>query len=494
MLIQFSVENFKSFDALTTFSLRATADSRLPHHVVENEKGRAGAHLGVLRAAAIYGANAAGKSNLVLAMSFAQRLILSGTRGEERIAVQPFKLRSGEAAPSRFEFIFRHDGVLYSYGFAASTRRVHQEWLFATAKTKETLMFERITDESNETKVKFGAALRRSAGSNFLDFIAQGTRANQLLFAECYENDVDEIKPVREWFGNVLRVLRADSEWEPWPLAMRFDVGMKQFAGDFLRNSGTGIERVEGEEMPLTPQSMYNFPSMDWETLLTNVELLEEREAVVLEDVAKRRSLVMRGKNGQPCLIHFVTVHRDATGKEVRFAMEEESEGTQRLFHLVPDLQFLKRRPRVLVIDELDRRLHTLLARLFVQSALDCRDDDPHGQLIFTTHDTNLLDLDLLRRDEIWFTEKDRNGATHLASLAEWKVRPDLEIEKGYLNGRFGAIPFFGDVSKLQCEAEKKPEVTIASTKATRRKASAARSAARETKTEKAARLRAAAV
>jgi AAA15 family ATPase/GTPase len=128
--------------------------------------------------------------------------------------------------------------------------------------------------------------------------------------------------------------------------------------------------------------------------------------------------------------------------------MEEESEGTQRLIHLVPSLFILKQDSEIVVfLDELDRRLHPLLSRYFVETAINCRAKG--NQLVFTTHDTNLLDLDLLRRDEIWFIEKDSQGASSCYSLAEFKIRPDLKIEKGYLNARFGAIPFLGDIQNL---------------------------------------------
>jgi AAA15 family ATPase/GTPase len=142
------------------------------------------------------------------------------------------------------------------------------------------------------------------------------------------------------------------------------------------------------------------------------------------------------------------TRHRDANGKLVDFSLEEESEGTQRLINLIPSLFLLKQDlEKVIFLDELDRRLHTKLSRCFVEMAINCR--NKNNQLIFTTHDTNLLDLDLLRRDEIWFVEKNDQGASSCYSLAEFKVRPDLKIEKGYLNGRFGAIPFFGNLKSL---------------------------------------------
>jgi AAA15 family ATPase/GTPase len=144
------------------------------------------------------------------------------------------------------------------------------------------------------------------------------------------------------------------------------------------------------------------------------------------------------------------TKHRHEKGQLVDFSIEEESEGTQRLINLIPILFSLKNKSeKVILLDELDRRLHPLLSRQFLEFFLQGKAEEMRNQLIFTTHDTNLLDLDILRRDEIWFLEKNQQGASHLYSLAEFKIRPDLKIDKGYLNGRFGAIPFFGDIHSL---------------------------------------------
>lgn len=450
MLVQFTVGNYLSFEAETTFSLRATSDARLPHHVVTNADGVGGKALGVLRAAALYGANGAGKSNLIAALSFAQHLIGKGTSGGAAIAVRPFKLDApGEA--SRFEFIFRHEDVLYSYGFAVSAQRVHEEWLFATPEKREQRWFERVTDAEGKVQVEFGPSLKKASGGARLGFIAQDTRPNQLLLTELGERNVEAVQPILEWFTEVLMPLGAETRFNNWPLEVAINKEMTQFAGDFLRAAGTGVEAIESRQVPIDIEQFFHFLSEeDRAEYLSELESLQDDE-VMISDGPLGKAFVNRNAEGKPCRLDIWTVHHTAGGEKVRFHLNEESDGTQRLFHLVPLLLALKSEPKVVVIDELDRRLHTLLARLFLQQALECGEDDMQGQLIFTTHDTNLLDLDLLRRDEIWFVEKAAGGATHLASLAEWKVRPDLEIERGYLNGRFGAIPFFGDVSRLLC-------------------------------------------
>jgi AAA15 family ATPase/GTPase len=157
--------------------------------------------------------------------------------------------------------------------------------------------------------------------------------------------------------------------------------------------------------------------------------------------------MIRKNAAGKLVLLKLLLQHRGDNNVLANFDMDLESDGTARLIHLVPLLfEVSFGRERVLIIDELDRRLHPHLSRMVVETALQCHGD---SQIIFTTHDTNLLDLSLFRRDEIWFVEKDKGGSSHIYSLAEFKVRPDLQIEKGYLNGRFGAIPFVGDIRSL---------------------------------------------
>ena len=454
MLVQFTVSNYRSFDGEAVFSLRATSDERHPAHVVDTGKKHEGKALGLLRAAAIYGANGAGKSNLILAMTFAQSLVNEGTLRDAPTGVVPFKLRARDAEEagraSRFTFIFHHEGTLYSYGFAASARRIHEEWLFATAKSREVCLFQRVTSAEGKVDAEFGPSLRRAEGGKFLDFLAQGTRANQLFLTECAERGVSALMPVIEWFEDVLLPIRAESRYAHLPMEVRFDQDFKRFLGEFLQVAGTGVEGIEAEAVPVNWERHFGSMSVEEQAQLErDVMKLQPDEGYMMVDDRGHRFFLVRSAEDKVCMLEVRTLHTTPDGHTVKFRLEEESEGTQRLVHLLPALFGLRSEPRVFVIDEVDRRLHTLLTRLFVQQALDRREGDPPSQVIFATHDTNLLDLDVLRRDEIWFVEKDKFGASHLASLAEWKVRPDLEVAKGYISGRFGAIPFFGDTSHL---------------------------------------------
>lgn len=453
MLVQFSVENVLSFDEEQVFSMVATSGDQHPAHLVPDVP-RKGAS--VLRAAALYGANGAGKSNLVQAIRFAKNLIVEGTRGTQPIAVRPFKLGSNANRPSKFEFIIKTQGVLYNYGFRLDSTRIHEEWLYATPNKQEVKFFERTTSEDGKADVEVGPSLSgRSKQKQFLQFVAQGTRQNQLFLTEALERNVAEVKPVTSWFQKSLLILSAEASPNSLEMGLHEDEALTDFLQAVLRNIGTGIDEVSTKEVNFDfselPQLVsHDLVSHDAENYVRTQ--LADSNAVVMNFYGpqENRVILKKGEQEQIMQVLLRIKHRGKNGQLVEFNMDEQSDGTQRLINLVPALFMLKQdSDQVLIIDELDRRLHPYLSRFLVQTALECDEEHRQSQLIFTTHDTNLLDLDLLRRDEIWFAEKDKGGASHLYSLAEFKTRPDLKIEKGYLNGRFGAIPFIGDIHRL---------------------------------------------
>ena len=213
--------------------------------------------------------------------------------------------------------------------------------------------------------------------------------------------------------------------------------------------AGTGIEKVDKITIDLDFERHFSrLPMAERENLIQKISELDEDFAIVADNNSGKKYILVKSEDDSIKLVVLVTQHRHENGKLIDFSIDEESEGTQRLINLIPSLFLLQGDDEhVIFIDELDRRLHPLLSRLFVKKAINCRGKE--NQLIFTTHDTNLLDLELFRRDEIWFVEKDRQGSSTIYSLAEFKTRPDLKIEKGYLNGRFGAIPFLGNPESL---------------------------------------------
>lgn len=441
MLIQFIVENFRSFKDEIQFNLIATGDEAHSNHVFHLENHPKSP---LLRVASLYGANAAGKSNLIRAAAFAQQLIVHGTKSGQAIAVSPFKLsQSTLQAPGRFEFLFEYRNIVYHYGFLLNAQQICEEWLFVTPDKREVLGFERVTNSQMETQMKFGAArFWKQSKKPFLSFVAQGTRPNQLFLTEAIDRNVPELQPVMDWFNKVLTIIPAESRLLTLSSFAREEKTTSQFMGEFLRSVDTGIHGIAVEEHTLKTDEPNSFlPAEVQQEILSD---LEDESVAVVTPEGNQFEIIHRS-NSLPVLLVLKTQHKMEDGTLLNFDLSEESEGTQRLMHLLPVLASAQSNEKVFLLDELDRRLHPLLARKFVEAYLSAS-GNPKRQLIFTTHDTNLLDLNLLRRDEIWFVEKNEQGQSSLFSLAEFKPRPDLKISTSYLNGRFGAIPIIRDL------------------------------------------------
>src|ERR1051325_6063306 len=200
MLAQFTVENFLSFKDETVFSMVAAEEDHHRNHIIKNGRGK---KVSLLRAAALYGANASGKSNLITAIAFARFFIVYRTMSGEPLSVNPFKLSKETLnRPSRFEFIFKQAGIIYSYGFKWESKRILEEWLFATRGNREELCFKRKTSAREKVSVQFGDFLteKNTTSKQFLEFVAQGTRPNQLFLTEAADRNVKRIKPVFDWF------------------------------------------------------------------------------------------------------------------------------------------------------------------------------------------------------------------------------------------------------------------------------------------------------
>ena len=451
MLIQLTIQNFLSFRDEVTFSMvGVNSDQQHIDHLAEDAAGKGRA---ILPIGAIYGANAAGKSNLIEAISFAKNLVVQGTRTSQTIPVSPFKLGDYSKQPSKFEFIFTHQGAQYSYGFKLNREQIFEEWLYGIpqGKKREVMYFERVTSSKKETTVEYGSKLKRRSKKReqFLDFIAEGTRPNQLFLTESLERNVTALQPIFDWFRKVLNIIPAEADYTGLEMGVLSDESFTDFLSEFLKFAGTGIDSIVTEKVELDfERHLPTLPKVLRDNLIQELNKAEKNSMAMIENLEGTRFLLFKDDESKVILIQLRTRHPSEDGKFIDFSIEEESEGTQRLINLIPALFILKQEEeKVIFLDELDRRLHPLLSRNFVQVAINCR--DKNNQLIFTTHDTNLLDLDLLRRDEIWFVEKSEQGVSNLYSLAEFKMRPDLKIEKGYLNGRFGAIPFFGNPQSL---------------------------------------------
>lgn len=432
MLMRFRVTNFLSFKDEVELSMIPGKTRQHPNHIISGGKSRHS--VDILRGAVIYGANASGKSNLIKALDFARDLILEGTKARQTIKVIPFKLdRESNQNPSRFEFEFRAKGKDYLYGFEVTTEKVTAEWLYELKLTTQEPLFERRTSSQGQTNVDFGRIkFEKKKDREFLDFVAMGTRPNQLFLTESMEKNIILFEPVFLWFFHSLVIIFPES---------RFGISEKsakdiELLSQFLEKLDTGISGIE-----LRQVSSEKFDKKLQQQILEEfIKNGDEDRRIALFGPRGERLFFSQTEAGEVIAQELVFRHRIIDSKdEITFDADEESDGSIRLMDLIPVLYMGNDSERVFIIDELDRSLHENLCYKLME--LFFQRQNTLTQIVVTTHETNLLNFDLLRRDEIWFVDRDRQGSTKLYSLEEFSPRYDRDIQKGYLLGRFGAIP-----------------------------------------------------
>lgn len=444
MLIRFAVQNFLSFEEKMEFSMVPGKVKKHPLHIVSGDHRH---DIDILASSVIYGANASGKSNFVKAIQFAQQLIIYGTRPHRNIPVTFFKLNSECATkPSHFSFEIRSKDDYYAYGFELDQHKIHSEWLYAISKKSNRCIFERSSIEE-KTHVTFGNGMKFTdhEEKKFIEFTAKGTRINQLFLTECEERGVSHFHNIYSWFENVLTIIKPDTIFHGLELHIDTDQKLKNSFVRFLCNLDTGISgldliKIEIENEPSIPKHFHD----------TLLEKLSDESEVLLYNTSNHLRFMLRANEHREIQAYkLITKHKAIhEKKDVSFEIAEESDGTQRLMDLIPALLELLNNDRVFVIDEINRSLHPNLTYKLIELFLEHR-KNRLSQLILTTHESCLLDLALFRRDEIWFLEKTKSGASTAYSLEEYTPRYDKDIRKGYLLGRFGAIPIMHDITDL---------------------------------------------
>lgn len=427
VLLEFSVANYRSIKERVTLSLVASKDSA---HEENTFPAEGTSDFSLLKSVAIYGANASGKSNLLNALSFMRRFVLTsaseGQRGDT-IPVVPFKLDPETAKqPSEFELALMLDGERYVYGFTADREKVHEEWLTA-ARKKPRVLFRR----SSDGDIYFGPSWRGTRRK-----LASMTRPNALFLSVAVQFDNPTAEPVFDWLTESIKPVSEQPESES---EMAFTTHMfakgDEFAGHiarFMKVADIGIDRFTLEQV----------------SLLTR---LQER-LLELPEEARKQILSIIPQEARERYVHDVkSFHTSTDGSEIVFDLRrDESAGTIRLFALAGPFLHVLKEGCVLVVDEIASRLHPRLTRFLIK---EIHRANTESQLIFTTHDSSLLDSELFRRDQIWFTEKDPSGATDLYSLWDYKkTRKDENFRTGYLQGRYGAIPFVGELAFDEAE------------------------------------------
>jgi uncharacterized protein len=437
MLLQLAVENYLSLRDRTVLSM--LSDHRVAHQ--QTQIATVGPR-DILRTIALYGANGSGKSNIVKAFGLLKDLVLKGTlREDDPLPVVPFKLDADHPKrPTHVEVEFITAGVHYSYGFEATARHIEDEWLFRVELDgSEQLLFERRSRKG--ASIVLGDALSTDPERRrYLGYVATGTRENQLFLAEAGQKTIEELAPIRA-FVKGWTIVPPDRHYGPLLIRMAMDPTFITAMSDILHHAGTGIEALR-----LDSGFVDNIgPDV--------LELIAKAQQTANEPVYRVGSLPVR-LDAQKRVEGFklFAQHRGPDGVPFDLDMNEESDGTRRLLNLAP----LLHPPdgddthTLCIVDELDRSLHPLLTKLFLQRFLAGQRQT--SQLVFTTHDTSILDFaNLLSRDSLGFIEKDPSGASITYPLSELDQAQVDTVEQlgrgladGYLQGRFGAIPFFG--------------------------------------------------
>lgn len=417
MLIQFSVKNYKSFKEEQVFSMEAgTGDENIENIVTLNETNER-----ILKTTALYGANASGKTNLISAFSAAIMMVrLSNNRqpGEKLMQMEPFAFDDKtKVEPCEFEFIFYTNNSKYVYGFKADKNKIHEEYLYQYFSAKATRIFERTGEE-----YKF---LQSDEGK--LNSIKSQNLENKLFLATATTWNYDKTRAPYLWFAEMIDTYIGGNELNPFSIETYNNddenESLKKFTLKLLEEADIVIKdyNIEIEEAEMDANMIMQLRSMN-----VPPHVITPKTTII-------KSITMS---------HEITSENGET-KVYNLDLANESSGTKIIFAMAPLLKNVFERGKIFGIDEIERSLHPSLVEMIIKFFHNSEINKGNAQLIFNTHDTNLLSLDLFRRDQIWFAEKDpKKGATELYPLDDFSVRKTENIQKGYLNGRYGAIPF----------------------------------------------------
>ncbi|MCI0520388.1 MAG: ATP-binding protein [Chloroflexi bacterium] len=417
MLIEFRLQNYRCFKDEVTLSLLATPDDSLNQNVIETRVPSAPR---LLRSAVIYGPNASGKSTLLAALNFMDVFVsLSAARQPDApIPVYPFALdETSSTSPSNFEVVFIQHNTRYQYGFSVDRKRVHGEWLYFWPKGREALVFHRRWDADKQEEVyDFGNLFKGQK-----DTIRQSTRFNKLFLSVGATFNNPMLSEVYAWFTPGLQGLPSN------------DIPL-QLVAEILKNEH--YKRLVLELMRDADLSIIGYDLIEKKLDAEEVSAKVQQVLHILEGATWR----------EPTDIRVLMQHRTASGTVVEIDLNHESQGTQRLFTLAARILEALEQGGIVYIDELDASLHPFLGKALIQMFHDPRKNDKNVQFIFNTHDTTLLDQEIFRRDQIWFTERQSDGSSALYSLAEFSPRKGERLDKGYLLGRYGAVPIIREL------------------------------------------------
>jgi uncharacterized protein len=413
MLIYFKVGNYKSIKDPIVLNFNAAAISEHADSNVTEDKS-----LPLLKSLLLYGPNASGKSKILDAFAFLKWLINNSAtdkQGNEQIDVESFELsEETENMPCFFEVSFLLDEYKYRYGFEVNKEKIHKEWLLEAKVTKEYPVFLRIGEKFEIDSKRFNNA----------EGLEKRTRKNALFLSVASQWNVKKAEKINEWFSRIFTIHgMSDDLYQNVTLDLLKDKAHADEVKAFIQKADLGIQAIELTKVPLYRAS----PDLPRE--LRNTVITDEWPAVFTFHQKFNKEGEVIGN--------------------VRFLLDDqESEGTRKYFNLIGVFIKAIAEDRIVIIDEFDARLHTLLTKSILK-LFNSSKTKSKAQLLAASHDTALLDRDLLRRDQIYFVEKNKYGASEVTSLVEYKPRKESPYDKNYLDGKYGAIPFIDGLESL---------------------------------------------
>ena len=443
MLIRFSVENFLSFEDKQELTM-------IPAKRIRGNKKHAisTGNLSLLRAATIYGANASGKSNLIEAIRFVKYIITKKIPNDSTKMYCRTK-KENETKETRFEFEFYKNKKYYAYGISLNLHQqiVLSEWLYELypKNSGQNMLFER---ETQLKRIEIGLELSETDKMRFETYKIDFEDNNSSLFITemnrnkriSSDSKLLFFRNVYEWFKDDLITILPDQ------LITNFEYFYgnegNSTINEIIEAFDTGISKVKIEKVSITDfkeKVSSNVAEKLIESFNSKFEESEEKSTVVMSMRTPNAFYNIKGERGEePVITTIMLEHGNAFSD---FEFHEESDGTRRLFDLL-DILINNEKNKVYIIDEMERSLHPKLTFRFIELFFDLLQEN-NTQLIFTTHESTIMNQHLLRRDEIWFVERDSTNASHLYSLDRFKQRYDKKLSKAYLEGRYGAIPVF---------------------------------------------------
>ncbi len=423
MIIQFSVKNYLSFKEKQTFTSLSNSDKLHENNLIfTNNKKYSKINV-------IYGANASGKTSLFRALMFLREYVLNSNNLLEGTItpVIPFKFDSNTIKqPTELEIVFVKNNIKYAYGFVCDANKIHEEYLYSYENGRETIIFER----KNTTEYKF------NSDQAILNDIKMKNTNNKLFLTTAATWNYEKAKPVVEYLLNDIYV------------SFDYKTNIEELL-EKLKNNGE-FDSYKKFALNILSQGDFNISDFEFESKKVEDEkqLNAFRHGVMNLPFEVKNLDKMNVKEIKFNTIHNIVEDNQSTKYSLSFV--EESLGTQNLLSFAPLLYDVFKNGKVLVIDEIDKSMHPIIVAYIVNMFVNENINKNNAQIIFNTHDTNLLDLDLFRRDEIWFTEKNnQTGATDLYPLTDCSPRKKENIQKGYLVGRYGAIPFITNNSNI---------------------------------------------